>query len=69
MGNLPAREAPGKAAVREITTEEYEQVRDRGLDIGTIKKGRGRGGAIAPAPRGVAKGRKKRPPSFSQPTW
>ncbi|KKZ15302.1 MAG: hypothetical protein TH68_01070, partial [Candidatus Synechococcus spongiarum 142] len=47
MGNRPARAALGKAAGREITPEEYNQVRDRGLAIGTIKKGRGRGGAIA----------------------
>ena len=47
MGNRPARAALGKAAGGEITPEEYNQVRDRGLAIGTIKKGRGRGGVIA----------------------
>ena len=47
MGNRSAWEALGRVAGRDITQAEYEQVRDHGLAIGTIKKGRGRGGAIA----------------------
>ena len=77
MGSRPAREALGKAAGREITAVEYAQVRDRGLAIGTLKKGRGRGGAIAladgieggsryeaplaPAARGCGRGKKDVP--------
>ncbi len=45
MGNRSAWEALGRAAGGDITQAEYEQVRDHGLAIGTIKKGRG--GAIA----------------------
>ena len=47
MGNRSAWEALGRVAGRDITQAEYEQVRDHGLAIGIIKKGRGRGGAIA----------------------
>ena len=47
MGNRSAREALGRAAGLDITQAEYEQVRDHGLAIGTIRKGRGRGGAVA----------------------
>ncbi len=47
MGNQTAWEALGRAAGCRITKAGYEQVRDRGLTIGTLKKSRGRGGAIA----------------------
>lgn len=47
MGNLSARQALSKAAGREIGEEEYDQIRDKALLLGTIKKGRGRGGSIA----------------------
>lgn len=47
MGNRSAWEALGRVAGRDITQAEYEEVRDHGLAIGTIKKGRGRGGSIA----------------------
>ena len=47
LGNLSARQALSKAAEREIGEEEYDQIRDKALLIGTIKKGRGRGGSIA----------------------
>ena len=76
MGNRPAREALGKAAGREITAVEYAQVRDRGLAIGTLKRGRGgaialadgiEGGSryeeapLAPAARGRGRGKKDVP--------
>ena len=38
MGNRSAWEALGRVAGRDITQAEYEQVRDHGLAIGTIKK-------------------------------
>ena len=44
LGNLSARQALSKAAEREIAEEEYDQIRDKALLLGTIKKGRGRGG-------------------------
>lgn len=47
LGNRSAWEALGRVAGRDVTQAEYEQVRDHGLAIGTIRKGRGRGGAIA----------------------
>ena len=47
LGNLSARQALSKAAEREIGEEEYDQIRDKALQLGTIKKGRGRGGSIA----------------------
>lgn len=47
LGNLSARQALSRAAGREIGEEEYDQIRDKALLIGTIKKGRGRGGSIA----------------------
>ena len=47
LGNLAARQALSRAAEREVGEEEYDQIRDKALLIGTIKKGRGRGGSIA----------------------
>ena len=47
LGNLSARQALSKAAEREVGEEEYDQIRDKALLLGTIKKGRGRGGSIA----------------------
>ena len=47
LGNLSARLALSKAAEREVGEEEYDQIRDKALLLGTIKKGRGRGGSIA----------------------
>ena len=44
LGNLSARQALSKAAEREIAEEKYDQIRDKALLLGTIKKGRGRGG-------------------------
>ena len=46
LGNLSARQALSKAAEREVGEEEYDQIRDKALLLGTIKKGRGRGGSI-----------------------
>lgn len=47
MGNRPAQKALSKAAERQISEAEYEYIRDRALRLGTVKKGRGRGGSIA----------------------
>lgn len=47
MGNRWAREALSRAAERQISEEEYERIKDRALLLGTVKKGRGRGGSIA----------------------
>lgn len=47
LGNMSARQALTKAAERDVGEEEYDQIRDKALLIGTIKKSRGRGGSIA----------------------
>ena len=47
MGNTPARKALSGVAGRLISKEEYERTRDRAVSLGTVKKGRGRGGSIA----------------------
>jgi len=47
LGNLSAREALSRAAERQISEEAYEEVKERLLAMGLIRKGRGRGGAIA----------------------
>jgi hypothetical protein len=47
MGNLSAREALSRAAERPISEQDYEQVRDRALALGLIRRGWGRGGSIA----------------------
>ena len=46
IGNLAAREALGRAAGREISEEDYEEVKERLVALGLVRKGRGRGGAI-----------------------
>jgi type I restriction enzyme M protein len=46
IGNLAAREALGRAAGREISEEDYEEVKERLLALGLVRKGSGRGGAI-----------------------
>ena len=43
LGNLSARQALSKAAEREVGEEEYDQIRNKAMLLGTIKKGRGRG--------------------------
>jgi type I restriction enzyme M protein len=62
MGNLSAREALSRAAERQISEDEYEAVRDKALQIGTIKKGRGRGGSIALG-EGIEGGSRYEPPA------
>ena len=47
LGNLSALQELSKATEREVGEEEYDQIRDKAPLIGTIKKGRGRGGSIA----------------------
>ena len=47
MGNHSAREALERVAEHRISEREYEQIRDKALILGLIRKGRGRGGSIA----------------------
>jgi len=47
IGNQSAREALSRAAERQISEEEYEEVKDKALTLGLLVKGRGRGGSIA----------------------
>jgi len=46
IGNLSAREALSRAAGRQISEEEYEEVKEKALTLGLVVKGRGRGGSI-----------------------
>ena len=62
LGNLSARQALSKAAEREVSEEEYDQIRDKALLLGTIKKGRGRGGSIALG-EGIEGGSRYEPPA------
>ncbi len=62
LGNLSARQALSKAAEREVGEEEYDQIRDKALLLGTIKKGRGRGGSIALG-EGIEGGSRYEPPA------
>lgn len=47
LGNLSARKALSGEIGREIGKEEYEAIRDKGVDLGLIVKGGGRGGSVA----------------------
>jgi len=38
LGNLSARQALSKVAEREVGEDEYDQIRDKALLLGTIKK-------------------------------
>jgi hypothetical protein len=49
MGNLSAREALSKATEREIRKEVYEEVKERLVALGLVRKGRGRAKKEAPA--------------------
>jgi type I restriction enzyme M protein len=62
IGNQSAREALSKAAEREISEEEYEEVKERLVALGLIRKGRGRGGAIGLA-EGIEGGSRYEAPS------
>ena len=62
LGNLSARQALSKAAEREVGEEEYDQIRDKALLLGTIKKGLGRGGSIALGD-GIEGGSRYEPPA------
>ncbi|QNI81666.1 Putative Type I restriction-modification system M subunit [Synechococcus sp. RS9907] len=62
LGNLSARQALSKVAEREVGEEEYDQIRDKALLLGTIKKGRGRGGSIALG-EGIEGGSRYEPPT------
>ena len=78
LGNLSARQALSKAASEEVSEEQYDQIRDKALLLGTIKKGRGRGGSIAlgegieggsryEAPSATATGRGRRSTTTAEP--
>ena len=62
IGNLSAREALSRAAERQISEEEYEEVKDKALTLGLLVKGRGRGGSIALA-EGIEGGSRYEAPS------
>jgi type I restriction enzyme M protein len=62
IGNLAAREALSRAAGREISEEDYEEVKDRLVALGLVRKGRGRGGAIGLA-EGIEGGSRYEAPS------
>jgi type I restriction enzyme M protein len=62
MGNLTAREALSRATGREIGEEDYEEVKERLVALGLVRKGRGRGGAIALA-EGIEGGSRYEAPS------
>ncbi|MEI6829649.1 MAG: type I restriction-modification system subunit M N-terminal domain-containing protein [Synechococcaceae cyanobacterium ELA445] len=62
IGNLSAREALSRAAERDIAEDEYETVKERLLGLGLVRKGRGRGGAIALA-EGIEGGSRYEAPS------
>jgi len=47
MGNQAVREAMSRSADRQISEEEYEEIKGSGLALGLVVKGRGRGGSIA----------------------
>jgi len=62
IGNLSAREALSRAAERQISEEEYEEVKEKALTLGLVVKGRGRGGSIALA-EGIEGGSRYEAPS------
>jgi type I restriction enzyme M protein len=62
MGNLTAREALSRATGREIGEQDYEEVKERLVALGLVRKGRGRGGAIALA-EGIEGGSRYEAPS------
>ena len=47
MGNRAAREALARVAERPVSEAEYRRTRDKALALGLVRKGKGRGGAIA----------------------
>jgi len=62
IGNQAAREALSKAAERQVSEEDYEEVKERLVALGLIRKGRGRGGAIGLA-EGIEGGSRYEAPS------
>ena len=66
IGNLAAREALSRAAGREISEEDYEEVKERLVALGLVRKGRGRGGAIGLA-EGIEGGSRYEAPSAPEP--
>ena len=62
IGNLSAREALSKAAERQVSEEDYEEVKERLVALGLVRKGRGRGGAIGLA-EGIEGGSRYEAPS------
>ena len=47
MGNQAVREAMSRSADRQISEEEYEEIKGSGLALGLVVKGRGRGGTLS----------------------
>ena len=66
IGNQAAREALSRAAVREISEEVYEEIKERLVALGLVRKGRGRGGAIGLA-EGIEGGSRYEAPSAPEP--
>jgi len=62
MGNLSAREALSRAAERQVSEEEYAEVKDRLVGLGLILKGQGRGGSVRLA-EGIEGGSRYEAPS------
>jgi len=62
LGNLSARQALSGAAGEEISEEQYEQVKEKALALGIVRKGHGRGGAIALA-EGIPGGSRYKAPA------
>ncbi len=62
IGNLSAREALSRAAERQISEDDYEEVKERLVALGLVRKGRGRGGAIGLA-EGIEGGSRYEAPS------
>jgi len=61
-GSLAAWQALSKAAEREISEEQYEQVKEKALALGIVRKGRARGGPIALA-EGISGSSRYKPPA------
>ena len=66
IGNQAARQALSRAAGREISEEDYEEIKERLAALGLVRKGRGRGGAIGLA-ESIEGGSRYEAPSAPEP--
>ena len=66
IGNLAAREALSRAAERQVSEEDYQEIKERLVALGLVRKGRGRGGAIGLA-EGIEGGSRYEAPSAPEP--